>query len=423
MTRDRIRDLIPSASVRREAVDDLARRAAAIPADDLVDAVLDAAEPWWRRMGCARALTGRVPDERAAALLALVRDGGAGGEARSAVLAALSEPARPHSDDLLGWLRAQEGREGEVWYGAVAAIPAARGRLGDLSAARSLAALAANPWWHLRRAGEEAVDGLIDRCGLPAVLAELGVDSPAALAARGASAEERLLGLTLQWRAGGDIVASLADGSRMVARTAHDLLADSGEGDGALWEMARRRAPGRLWALAVLHRRGHDVRSAWEEAGSPRVEVPGLPPDVRAAIVRRFAPGERDTDPRWLVEAALLAPEPEPDGRAAAELDRAVRALADAGLEPGEPQEAGRHHGSGHGTYHVVEIDSGRVLVSKLGPYVTSLRDDVRPIMRAAGFTNVHGDLAETVVDGLHVYFFGERDPLRVHDLLFYWQD
>ncbi|OLT31578.1 hypothetical protein BJF79_36855 [Actinomadura sp. CNU-125] len=70
-----------------------------------------------------------------------------------------------------------------------------------------------------------------------------------------------------------------------------------------------------------------------------------------------------------------------------------------------------------------MEITEGRVLVSKLGPYFTSLRDEPGPAMRAAGFTRIGGDLAETVVAGLHVYFFGDREPLRVHDLLFYWQD
>ncbi|QFG23625.1 hypothetical protein [Actinomadura sp. WMMB 499] len=423
--RERIRELVPSASVRRESPEDLAARMAAIPADALVDAVLDGDEPWWRRMGCARALTGRVPDGRAGELLAIVRAAEETSEIRAALLGALSEPGRPHSAELLDWLRRRDGREDERWILAAAVIPAARVRLGDVSAARSVAELAANPWTFLRARGERIVDELIDRCGLPGVLAEFGADSVETLAFRGASVEERLLGVRLRWRAGGDIAPALADGSRTVARTAHDLLADAGDAapdtDGPLWRMVRDRAPGHLWALAVLHRRGHDIRAAWEAAGSPRVEVPGVPPDVRAAIVRRFAPGQRDTDPRWLIEAGLV--EPDPDGRAEADLDRAVRALAAAGLEPREPRGAGPFHGSGHGTYHVVELAEGRVQVSELGPYFACLRDGPSAVMRAAGFTRIDGDLAETVIDGLHVYFFGDRDPLRVHDLLFYWQD
>lgn len=418
VTRERVQELIDSPAVRREPPESVARRTASIPADVLVDAVLDAGEPWWRRMGCALALAGRVPDGRAAELLACARDGEAVGEVRAAVLTALSEPGRSYSGELLAWLRAQEGRE--PWYGADAAITGARARLGDLSTVRRLAALAADPWTHLRVQGERAVDALIGVCGLRAVLGEFGAASAAALASGGGSAEERLLGVRLLWREGGDVAGSLGDASPMVARQAYELLAEGG-GDDRLWEMVRRRAPGHLWALAVLHRRGRDVRAAWEGLGSPRVELPVVPADVREAIVRRHVPGQRDTDPRWLVEAALLGPEP--DGRAEADLRRAVRALAAAGLEPGEPRREAAVRGTGHDTFHVVETAGGTVHVSRLGPFVESWDDRPREVLRAAGFTCVEGALAETVVEGLHVYFFGDRDPLRVRDLLFYWQD
>ncbi|WP_158079182.1 hypothetical protein [Actinomadura sp. CNU-125] len=285
MTRERIRDLMPSGRVRWEPSEDLAARAAPIPLNDLVEAVYDGDEPRWRRAACARALTGRVPDERAGALLEFVRDGGATADVRAALLEALSEPDRPYSAGLLEWLRAQEDRD--EWRHVRPALAVARAKLGDLSVARGLVAMAADPWTQLRMPGERGVDALIDTCGLAAVLAELGADSTGTLAVRGASADERLLGVRLRWRAGDDIVASLADDSRTVARTAHDLLADAdADCEGALWELVRRRAPGHLWALAVLHRRGRDVRSAWEAAGSPRVELPDAPPDVRAAIVR-----------------------------------------------------------------------------------------------------------------------------------------
>jgi hypothetical protein len=40
-----------------------------------------------------------------------------------------------------------------------------------------------------------------------------------------------------------------------------------------------------------------------------------------------------------------------------------------------------------------------------------------------AGFQVVEDDLLDTPFDGLNVYFFGRRAPLRIRDLLFYWQD
>ncbi|RSN46684.1 hypothetical protein DMH08_35480 [Actinomadura sp. WAC 06369] len=419
VTRERVHDLIPSPAVRREPPESLARRTASVPADVLADTVLDPAEPWWRRSGCALALAGRVPDGRAAELFAYVRDDGGHGLLRAAVLAALSEPGRAHSDELLAWLREQDGRE--PWHGADAAVTGARARLGELGTARRLAVLAADPWTHLRVQGERALDALVGVCGLRAVLAEFGAASAADLAAGGATAEERLLGVRLRWREDGDVAASLGDASTMVARQAYELLAEADGGDERLWGMVRRRAPGHLWALAVLHRRGHGVRAAWEGLGSPRVELPGVPADVRAAIVRRHVPGQRGTDPRWLVEAALL--EPEPDGRAEADLRRAVRALAGAGLEPGDPRPEAAVRGTGHDTFHVVETAAGTVHVSTLGPFAECRDGRPREVLRAAGFTCVDGALAETVVEGLHVYFFGDRGPLRVRDLLFYWQD
>ncbi|MFC5232080.1 hypothetical protein [Pseudonocardia zijingensis] len=47
----------------------------------------------------------------------------------------------------------------------------------------------------------------------------------------------------------------------------------------------------------------------------------------------------------------------------------------------------------------------------------------MRRPLAAAGFRVIDGELADTVVTGLHVYWFGAREQLTVHELLFYWQD
>jgi hypothetical protein len=52
--RRRITGFVNTAS----AGEDRLRRPAEVPADALVAAILDAREPWWRRMRCARALAG-----------------------------------------------------------------------------------------------------------------------------------------------------------------------------------------------------------------------------------------------------------------------------------------------------------------------------------------------------------------------------
>ncbi|XVQ11415.1 hypothetical protein ACQP1W_02215 [Spirillospora sp. CA-255316] len=426
--RARLRDLVPSARVRTEPVDGLVRRLAEVPADALADLVLDGREPWWRRMACARALTGRVPDGRSAALVGCVRDDGVTTEIRRALLGALSVPGRPHSEELLAWLRARDGGSETEPYDLDAAIALARAELGDLSAARRLALLAADPWTHRRKVGERAVDVLVESQGLEALLGALGAGSPEALAVDGASPADRLLGVRLAWRSGGDVTPALADASTMVARKAYELLGKAEDGeDGPLLAMVQERRPGHLWALAVLHRRGHSIRSMWEALGSPRIELPGVPPDVREAIVRQYTPGQRDTDPRWLVEAAVLEPVPDPwDADFVEErLDRAVEALAAADLDPQEPVAAGEHEGTGSGTYDLIKTRTGWIMLSTLGPFFAGTGADQRAItaLRAAGFHYIDPALAEIRFEGLHVYFFGDREPLTIKDLLFYWQD
>jgi hypothetical protein len=73
-----------------------------------------------------------------------------------------------------------------------------------------------------------------------------------------------------------------------------------------------------------------------------------VPADVRQAIVRTYTSGERQTDPRWLLEAACLGPAA---GAGADELlRRAARALSGAGLRPRAPVSAGRLNQQGEGT-------------------------------------------------------------------------
>jgi hypothetical protein len=191
--------------------------------------------------------------------------------------------------------------------------------------------------------------------------------------------------------------------------------------------MVQERRPGHLWALAVLHRRGHAIQAMWEALGSPRIELPGVPPDVREAIVRQYTPGQRDTDPRWLVEAACLEPVPDPWESDVVEerLDRAAEALAAADLDPQEPVAAGEHHGTGSGTYDLIKTRTGPIMVSTLGPFFSGTGADERAIaaLRAAGFRHIDRALGDIRFEGLHVYFFGDRQPLTVQDLLFYWQD
>ncbi|GAA0940189.1 hypothetical protein [Pseudonocardia zijingensis] len=208
--------------------------------------------------------------------------------------------------------------------------------------------------------GTEALCALEALHGQAALLAALGADSSPALAFDAADEAHRLVGVHLLDSDLGDIAPALADPSVVVAREAYELLAEDhlhGD-DEPLLDLVERRGPGHLWALAVLHRHGHPIRDTWESLGPPLVELPGVPADVR------------QTDPRWLLEAACLPPASGPSGPEL--VDRAVTVLAAAGLEPGTPQDAAIDGGNvGVATYFRIPTRAGAPIVCTLGPYVS----------------------------------------------------
>jgi hypothetical protein len=158
--------------------------------------------------------------------------------------------------------------------------------------------------------------------------------------------------------------------------------------------------------------------------GRPRVEVGGLDNEIRSAIVGEYAPhSTARTDPRWRLEAICVEPVLPPDEDD--QLRGATTALASANLEPKPPVSCGEEAGQGGGTYHVIEHRGGSVCVSTLGRFVTGDDANVaaRGALEAAGFRWIDQDLGSITVTGLCVYYFGDRAPLDVRTLLFYWQD
>ncbi|WP_246212182.1 hypothetical protein [Streptomyces abyssomicinicus] len=382
-----------------------------VDAGELAAYVAHPSHPWWRRRACAAALAGRVPDAHVAELSARVRDTGDTPEVRTALLEVLSERA-----ELLPWL-CHEDRLRETGYGMSPAILQARGRLGDLSAARELATLAFAPV--RRAAGEAGLDALAARYGDEAIRAELGTERP----------EDRAAHLRIRHRAGEDVSDGMADPDPGVAFEAQEYLTDPERLRAHL-----HRAPttdAKLWAAFALYRLTEDVdepRAVYESLGRPRVEVPGLDEEIRRAIVHRYAPWhcERSTDPRWRLEALCTAPPPPVDHRA--QLHRAVRALTAAGLEPGRPVSADEYHQQGEGTYDLIDCGDDTVLISTLGRFATSgsggaAAPAARDALMSAGFRWIDTSLAAIPVTGLCVYYFGSRKPLPVDTLLFHWQD
>ncbi|MFG2333974.1 hypothetical protein ACGFMM_30750 [Streptomyces sp. NPDC048604] len=397
-----IETLIPSAG---QADTDALRT---YDAEELARYAAEPSHPWWRRKPCVEALAGRVPQTWTGALLDRVRDVEDEGEVRKALLELVGD--RP---ELLPWLR-DEDRRHEKSYGMPEAFLATRGRIGDITAAEELAVLAASPWRRSEEAGEAALDALVERHGLQAVLDRLGEERP----------EDRLFRLRMRYRADQDVTYALADPDRMVAHLAHRVVHGADELRDFL-----TRAPtteSKLWAILALYERTDDpdeTRRLYEALGSPRVEVPGLDEELRVPILHEYAPWcHRLTDPRWRVEA--LCTEPPAPHDVEGWLHRATEALTSAGLAPSAPVGCGAYHQQGDGTYHIIEFGGSEVWISTLGPFAFAYEDGdrARPALEAAGFRWMDEETAITVTD-LHVYYFGNRLPLTVDTLLFYWQD
>ncbi|MFI6106671.1 hypothetical protein [Streptomyces sp. NPDC051310] len=383
----------------------------ALDPDELARYVADPSHPWWRRLPCAQALAGRVPEAWAGALLDRVRDAGDTGEVRRALLDVVGD--RP---ELLPWLRHEERRR-ETSYGMREVLVRTRGLIGDLTVAGEAATLAADPFRHSQEAGETALDGLAERHGAEAVMARLGEDRP----------EDRLFRLRMRFRAGEDVTYALADPDRVVAHRAHTLAHDAGRLRSYLTEAPTTEA--KLWAVRALHELTEDLdetRALYEELGRPRVEVPGLDEELRTAIVHEYVPRSQPlTDPRWRVEALCTAPPARHDVEGW--LRRATEALTDAGLAPKPPVHCGAEYQQGDGTYHIIEFDGGdsEVWISTLGRFAIAREGGTaaRPVLEAAGLRWIDEETEAIEVAGLYVYYFGRRAALCVDTLLFYWQD
>lgn len=425
MSRQRIQDLVtkPHADLHPDLRD--------VEPSDLLACLLDRSEPWWRRQTIARLWCDGAPEAYVGPMIELVMDATDVTEVRVAVLDAVC-PVCDGDDSarLVQWLRDHRNAGA---YGLAPRLLLGRAALGDLSAADELVDLADDPWSHLRALGVQGLERLDERFGHTQVLQALGYESDAQMAATGARPALRMLGIWEVEEAGGDVLPFLADPETRVARYVYDQLVRTSPDPAKL--AALTEAPDvstRCWAHALRVQQGEGVDAARAFMASVRIEVPGLGPKARAALLATHAPGERNTDPRWVLESVLLDhPEPRwdhdaPSPETAATLERLKDALARRGIETEAPLSSGAAMQQGSGTYFVLRHALGAVLVSTLGPFATEREDvdaDRKEGAEEVGLQWIDRTLAGTVVPGLCVYFFGRREPLTVHDLLFYWQD
>ena len=197
----------------------------------------------------------------------------------------------------------------------------------------------------------------------------------------------------------------------------------------------------RLWAMASLAL-GSKKPSMSFIADLDDIKVPWLfkcPEIVRSTIINEYGLDyESFTDVRYLIEAANTKHEEFDNDRFREKL---IDRLDKEGFTIHQTQDCGRYHGSGGGTYDVVETDKGQFFACTIGPFLAasniiehttgnvSVHQDpkaviqLRNIITSLGGLWLEDDLLGHEVPKLNVYFFGDREPLTVGDLIFYWQD
>ncbi|WP_019011221.1 HEAT repeat domain-containing protein [Deinococcus aquatilis] len=427
----------------------------------------DQAQPWFLRRAALQALGTRTRPELLPLFRRMLRDNETEGEVRTAALFALVEQDDVQSLNLIRSLSTR----GEPWLSAAGPLLEARGRLGDLTATRDLISLAADPWHHRFTAGQRGLVALEERVGgLGPMVQELQAaprprslggllglsrtlrPTPLPLVDRlQALATVDPVGAVRNWattrlaelepaRAAEVLLQALQDPDWQVLKDASDALSTLSPAPVA--ELyARMRNPElaldeRRWAARTLLLLGEapDLNIIPDL----QVTLPAVvPPAVRSAIIRAYAQqAEAGTDVRWLIEALTLPRWDDAEAQTLqAEHEQVVEALRASGLEVGQPIEAGVWHGQGGGTYVVLPLEGGDLSLSTLGRFAAphtwgadanhlpAAMDRIRLALTSVGWQWLDDDLLSVKVPGLNVYYFGAREPLRVGELLYYWQD
>lgn len=405
-----------------------------VATDALVECALDLKERWWVRTAAIRELGRRLGESELGPLEQVLKNRAEHACVRIAALTSMCAMVSERDDSqtrraLIAWLQSQSGIDGG--YGFTEQVFAARAALADVSVAPELVILASDASTRRSACGLDALEALGARVGDDAILNELGYATHHEIARSAPRFEERLHGVRALQDAGEDITVFLADPSRVVARHVFDALADSDVDESVTRRLAEtaQSQEARAWAALLLCRGGMSAAETMAFLEQPLVPLPGVPEDIRHAILREYVPGQRETnsrhlrpretDPRWLLERATLpdVPSAELDARTDARLERLMAALEELGLKPVSPISAADAWQLVPGTYLEIAIPGSAWLwLSTLGPFVVDQEDtppEIRAAVEACGLTWV--EEYDQTVNGL----FSKSGGLDVGQLLF----
>ncbi|MGB0848936.1 MAG: HEAT repeat domain-containing protein [Thiolinea sp.] len=234
--------------------------------------------------------------------------------------------------------------------------------------------------------------------------------------------------------------------------------------------------------LYVLVSLKQDIKALLPQIEDAFVPLPDfIPPAIRSAIVRTWGGStEPGTDIRWLTEHLLTTSDTsQPEYQAEVAIKTLVTTLETHGIAVDEAIDYAEQMQQGSSTFFIVKMApddittempeadedepekavhtrSDWINLSQLAPYAFYERHETveyfpidsagivssdfssassfataeqnneakyRKLVADNGFTWLTDQQLEFIVPGLHIYFFGDREPLSIRDLLFYWQD
>ncbi|MEI6043031.1 MAG: hypothetical protein WCS37_01450 [Chloroflexota bacterium] len=431
---------------------------------------------WYIRRQVVYLLTSRPDKAMLVELIPLLEESGLQGEIRAAVATRLGqaqvEEVRPILLSLYHALRRGEDPRLAGWTYAEADLLEALGYLGERETLRPLLALQYHNYQSRRLSGQRGLAQLIKHLGgLKAALNLLDnqptekVESHLAkLAVSDRHETVRRWAVEQLASTGGHTTASkvlcdrLSDPSWAVANAAVKKLITLPEPPVSnLRTIAQNLSlppTTRLWAAYVLLKLNQKVE---EEVLNSIPDYPvSLPdfikPTLRRAIIQCWSESsEVGTDVRWLVEGQLLPTLPTYE----LPFEPLKAALEQRGLTTLGPLSANELYKQGRGTFYVLQSRSVHkdklqfytLYLTMLGPFaylnVLTSDDDAansaeipfntptpeetrqlyREALEAVGLTLLESQVTTYVFPGLNIYYFGNREPLPINDLLYYWQD
>ncbi len=416
--------------------------------------------PWYVRQECLSALAHPMSKINWDGVKVIVEDKTIENEIR---IAALDLIVAHQKRDLVAFLKdVDETIDQDDYFGQELSrkISSARLRLADMTTIVLVLRSLLSPWSHKSLDAKNALEDVQTACGGPPFIAKhliksIGIEPSSTQADMWLQLQEHPEPAACIWalkhapstpKQQKKCLDLLTSSDWLVQQAASNWLIENNSDLRSLLTMSDNPnldIHARSWAAMTYIHLGGNARQ-YAEPRTPKsnpfsvVWAFNAPTSVRTAILKEYVPHmENGSDIRYRIEQANDVSSDYTSE--VADREKLLSALQKDGLEVTSCQSAGEANQQGGGTYWMIKIAISdesfcNVLLSTLGPFarIDYERDDNRhaafveklsDILSAIGIRLIDDELLSQTVPGLNVYFFGNRAPLTIAELLFYWQD